>query len=142
MRLSKIHFGFLIASIGFSKFAFATPDFFACPTEISVEQKATESSENWTVFNSQSKHPFINISFSEGDPSQRVILAPSREKQKKGAHVNIWNFSPSSSGYWVSCIYSETSVILARKLPSNTKSCEIEYDKKFSSPVVKSFKCS
>lgn len=128
--------------ISFSGCVSAATEVFACPEKISVEQKAMESPENWTVFNSDSKYSFVNVSFSEGKPNERVILAPSREKGKKGRAVSIWDFGPSSSGYWISCIYNKTSVILARPLPRDTKSCEVEYDKDFSSPVVKSYRCS
>jgi hypothetical protein len=121
-----------------NSFAIETP---VCPPEIKVEQKALETPSGWSTLHSRSKHVFINVQFSEDEPSKQFILAPSREKKQKGAIVNIWDFTPSPSGYWVSCIYHETNIVLTRKLPSEIKSCEVEYEKNISSPMVKRLKC-
>jgi len=112
-----------------------------CPPQIKVDQNALDSPAGWSVFNSRSAHPFVNLRFSEGEPSQLMILAPSRQKKRKGVPVDVWDFTGSSTGYWISCIYSETSVVVARKLPTDVTSCEVEYDKAFSSPVAKRFTC-
>jgi len=112
-----------------------------CPPEIKVEQKALETPSGWSTLHSRSKHVFINVSFSEDEPSKQFILAPSRERKQKGAIVNTWDFTPSSSGYWVSCTYHETNIVLTRKLSNEIKSCEVEYEKNISSPIVRRFRC-
>lgn len=120
-------------------FAFDIP---SCPSEIKVEQKAHNPTQEWSFFNSDSTHPFVNIRFSEGEPSQQIFLAPSKQEKRKGSLVDVWKFSgAASTNYWIACVYSETSVLATRKLPHGVKSCEVEYDKAFSTPVAKRFVC-
>ncbi len=113
----------------------------SCPQEITVEQKATPPNSQWKPFDSQPRHPFLSVAFSEGDPSGRAILAPTRQQKTKQRQVDIWLFPESSLGYWLSCEYSGTSMTLSRPLDVGVKSCEAEYDPRFSSPVVKQLTC-
>jgi hypothetical protein len=113
-----------------------------CPSQIKVEQTVLDAPAGWSVHNTRSLHPFVNVRFSDGDPSQLVTLAPSRQKKRKGTPVDVWDFAaPSSEGYWISCVYAETSVVVVRQLPADVTSCEVEYDKAFTSPIAKHFTC-
>jgi hypothetical protein len=113
----------------------------SCPAEITVEQKATPPDPQWKPFDSQPRHPFLSVAFSEGDPSGRAILAPTRQQKTKQRQADIWLFPESSLGYWLLCEYSGTSMTLSRPLDAGVKSCEAEYDPRFSSAVVKQLTC-
>ena len=112
-----------------------------CPSEIQVEQKVIGLPTDWKEADSQREHRFINIMFSEGEPSKQVILAPTQQKKGKRTLVNTWVFSPSASGYWLSCAYSGTSMIVSQRLSEKITSCEVEYDASFSVPVAKRVSC-
>lgn len=117
-------------------------DFRQCPLELSIKQTLQNSQTDWKTFNSHEKHPYVGVSFSEGSPDKKVILAPSTEKKMKDGINATWEFSPSAEGYWVSCLYAETSVTVSQKLPSKVQACEVEYDADSSRPVVKKWRCS
>lgn len=115
----------------------------ACPESLWVEQSAEQTSSEWTVFDSHKKHNFVNFRFFDGSPDQMASLVPARQGRHKSAPSDIWDFSSpaGSDGYWVACVYGESSVLLAKKLPADVTSCEVSYDPKFSSPVAKKLVC-
>ena len=112
-----------------------------CPLELQVTQTTQGTVPEWKIFNSNEKHPYVGISFSEGSPDKKAVLAPNKEKKIKGGTLSIWDFTASSEGYWMSCIYAETSATVAQKLPTNIQSCEVEYDGRSSPPIVKNWHC-
>ncbi len=112
-----------------------------CPSEIQVEQKVLLPDGNWKEYESRPRHSFINIIFSEGEPSKEIILAPTKQHKNRLVQIDTWIFTPSERGYWVSCEYTGTSMVLYQKLPEHIKSCEVEYDMKFSTPVAKRLIC-
>ena len=116
-------------------------DTIICPQEIMVEQKLTSVSPQWQYFDSQKQHPFTTISISEGPPTQQAILVPSKQIKNAKHQMDIWEFSNSALGYWISCEYGGTSIALYQKLNDGIKSCEVEYDPVFSSPQVKNVVC-
>lgn len=95
----------------------------------------------WQAFDSDQQHPYVGVSFSEGAPDQKTVLAPTTEKKIKGGTLAVWKFPVSATGYWVSCLYAETSATIATKLANDIRSCEVEYDGRFSLPVAKRWHC-
>lgn len=110
-----------------------------CPSHVVVQQEAREVPKGWQAFEPSRKHPLISVEFSEGEPIHQVTLLPTEEQ---GDSVAIWTFTPSAEGYWISCGYNSTSMVLSRKLPDRTTSCLVEYDKDFSTPLPKSIHCT
>jgi len=112
-----------------------------CPKELTVRQSVDGEPAGWQALSTHDKHPYVGVSFTEGPPDRKVILAPSRSKRVHGASVSTWSLAKSNDGYWVSCLYGETSATVATKLPSDVAHCEVEYDKRFSRPVAKRWRC-
>ncbi len=120
----------------------ASPEPIQCPAALTVQQSADAGPDGWQVFNTHDKHPYVGVSFSEGPPDKKAILAPNSEKKAGGAKLAVWTLTKSAEGYWVSCLYSETSATVAKKLPDDVTYCEVEYDRNFSQPVAKRWRCS
>ena len=116
-------------------FASDTPQ---CPAAIDVRQQAREVPAGWLEYQPDSKHPLMSVEFSEGDPSKKVTLLPVEER----GNVAIWNFPPSADGYWISCSYNNTSIVISRKLRSGTTWCQVEYDRDFAIPLPKKVSCT
>jgi len=116
-------------------------DFVQCPSEVRVTETIQGNTSDWKAFDSDEKHPYVGISFSEGAPDQKLTLAPTQEKQTKGGILAVWDFTASSDRYWVSCLYAETSATVAQKLPSDIQSCEVEYDTRSSPPLARTWRC-
>ena len=116
-------------------------DFYACPSELKVAANVSEPPSGWEVINTDDRHPYVGVSFSLGPPSDQAILAPDGVRTIKSGRIAVWHFSDTVQAYWVSCLYAETSATVAKKLPANTGSCEVEYDGRFSAPVAKTWRC-
>jgi len=109
-----------------------------CAAQIEVRQEVSGVPKGWQAFEPSTKHPLMSIVFSEGEPIHRVILLPTGEE---GGAIATWTFTPSTEGYWVSCGYNSTSILISRKLPEGTASCRVEYDKDFNPPLPKKVEC-
>ena len=109
-----------------------------CPAYIEVKQEVKAVPEGWQAYEPSTKHPLVTIEFSEGNPTQRVLLLPTGEQ---GRSISTWTFTPSDEGHWVSCGYNSTSIVTSRKLPTGTRTCQVEYDDDFSPPIVKRYNC-
>lgn len=132
----------LMLTLAFSTNVLAISSDVLCPEEISVTQRVDNLKEGWTAYDEQPQHRFLNVLFSEGDPGKQVILVPTQQKKRMKGQTSTWLFGPSVEGYWVSCEYTGTSVVVFKKLPENIRSCIVEYDANFSAPVARSVKCS
>jgi hypothetical protein len=112
-----------------------------CPQTLSVSQTIDAPVDDWSAFPSHDSHPWTGVSFSEGSPDQMVWLAPTEEHVIRGVKSATWRFLPSALGYWVACNYGSTSAYVARKLPTEWTSCEVEFDPKFATAVVRKWRC-
>lgn len=140
MPLRRLHICMFLLLIS-TGLTFAADEAPVCPSETQVEQKVVLPDGNWKGYDSRPRHLFINVMFSEGEPSKQMILAPTLQHKKGRKQTDTWKFTPSDTGYWISCEYTGTSMVLSRKLPDHIKSCEVEYDAKFSTPVAKRVIC-
>ena len=119
-----------------------TQDFGTCPARLTVTQTIKGGvAEGWTGFGSNEDHPFVAVSFTSGPPDMKAVLAPSKEIKGKKLTTATWEFPDTSGGYWVACQYSGTTAIVARELGRNVSTCMVEYDNRFSSPVVNKWEC-
>ena len=109
-----------------------------CPAAIDVQQQAREVPAGWLEYEPDAKHPLMSVELSEGEPSKKVTVLPTGER---GA-IAIWNFPPSVEGYWISCSYNSTSVVISKKLRSGTTACQVEYDPSFATPLPKRISCT
>lgn len=116
-------------------------DFYTCPPELKVVTHVAVPPSAWEAINTDDLHPYVGVSFSLGPPSDRAILAPDGARKIQGGRMAIWHFPDSVQAYWVSCLYAETSASLTKKLPASIGSCEVEYDGRFSAPVVRAWRC-
>jgi len=110
-----------------------------CPAAIEVQEQAKDVPEGWLAFEPDTEHPLMSVEFSEGVPTIRATLLPTDER---GRSISIWRFTPSEQGYWVSCCYNNTSILISKRLPNNTAACEVEYDIGFAVPLPKRVVCS
>lgn len=113
----------------------------SCPSELPVSQKILNAPGGWDEINTSDLHPYVGVSFSQGPPTDQVILAPDVVQEIRGGRRSVWHFSNTAQAYWISCLYAETSATVAKRLPKNIVTCEVEYDGKFSSPVAKTWRC-
>lgn len=106
---------------------------FNCPAQLHTEQKATAVEAGWEAvarFVDETPNVFSGIQFYEQHPSKMGSLVPDRSLEQKGKSVNVWKFDPrQSSDMWFACTYTQTVVILARRLPPGIRECKVVYQK-------------
>lgn len=117
--------------------ATTTPQF-QCPREIQTEQRIAGDQPDWTASVEDTRYPLVSIRLSEGEPAGMAWLAPT---ESKGVAVQSWSLPSSKEGYWVSCGYGGTSVVLSRRLPEGIKKCTVWFDKDHVPPTALKYQC-
>ncbi|WCM91029.1 hypothetical protein M5C99_11320 [Acidovorax sp. NCPPB 2350] len=83
----------------------------------------------------------MGLAFFAGPPEQKAQLAPTRERAKGKNPSATWVLERRDEPYWVACEYGGTTAIAARALAQNVTACTVEYDPRFSTPVLKRWSC-
>ena len=109
-----------------------------CPAAVQTKQSLTISHHGWTASNEETRFPLVSIRFSDGDPSDKAWLAPDGSKKPT---VQYWNLPKSNRGYWISCGYGSTNIILYSQLPKYATKCEVWLDIGYQPPIALKYKC-
>lgn len=114
-----------------------------CPEALETSQSANPP-EGWEVGRSGEKGWFANIELSDGHPRERVFLAPDKTREDGDFFVNSWDVAwIGERGLWLTCAYQNTDVVLIKRLPAGTKSCEAIYEQPNdrATPELQKFSC-
>ena len=99
-----------------------------CPPALNVAESAAGAvPQGWTPSLVDHPHSLAGIAFFSGDPTQEASLVPDKESKVKGKDQAMWRFTPGQDEIWLGCRYSDTAIVLGRKLPAATKECTIVY---------------
>ncbi len=100
-----------------------------CPAEIAVDQRVGAAPSGWTVSYNGFKNELATVTIFEGPPEQNASLVP--DDQKTGPHTiaQTWKLAPSTSGYWITCGYSNTSAQISQKLSADVSRCEVTLER-------------
>ena len=109
-----------------------------CPTEIETTQTLSTQNSNWENSIDDTKHPMLGIRFSDGPPAEIAWLVPDRTET---GGVQTWVLPKSDRGYWVSCSYANTKILLSKRLAATTGRCRVWYDKGYAVPVAIRYEC-
>jgi hypothetical protein len=105
------------------------PPGLACPEQVAAEQKPVSPPAGWTAGLSAEPHRLEQVDFFDGPPEERASLIYDDIKKAGKQQVAVWSFAANPRGFWISCAYSGTAVILSRRLPATVKSCRVTYEK-------------
>jgi len=101
-----------------------------CPKSISVKQKITSLPSSWEAFPEILPYQLKSVSFFEGHPKNRVALVNDNSEIVDGKNeIATWNFISSTKGYWVECIYDQTSIALTKRLAEIVSQCRVIYER-------------
>ena len=106
-----------------------------CPKTLEVAQKPAAVPQGFKAYvngnpptediSAAEKAELNQISFSDGPPTEIGWLAPDREERSYQVYsVNGDKDKPS----WLTCGYSNTSIIISMPLPPAIKSCKVTHD--------------
>lgn len=101
-----------------------------CPNSISVKQKIISLPSSWEAFPETLPYQLKSVSFFEGHPKNRVALVnDNSEIVDDKNEIAMWNFISSRKGYWVECIYDQTSIALTKRLAKSVSQCRVTYER-------------
>lgn len=104
-----------------------------CPEVLTVRQNAEIPSDGWQAFNTNGQHGLDMVYIShEPDPREFPYSFYKADNYKKLPNGNELFYYDTlnvdeANVSWVLCGYKKSEAILARKLPSNAKRCEVEH---------------
>ena len=101
-----------------------------CPAHITMEPVAVRDvPEGWRAAHPVNTLPVWGVSVTVGPPEDLGVLKPTMLTLKGRKSLN-WTFTPTENekGIWLSCVYGNAPVQLARKLPNDMSTC-VSYQK-------------
>jgi len=109
------------AAMASASCAVADSNALSCPASI----KAGGAPAGWIVVGDPpaTEKALTVAGFSDGDPKDKAILAPSSEEQRNGATVDTYDVSALVKGLWLVCNYADTDALLAHKVENAPKTC-------------------
>ena len=117
----------------------------SCPEKIEVEQHALSLPEGWEGGKATTTVSLATVEFFDGPPGERAALKHDSEDRQKRERIAFWNLAPNARGYWISCGYANTSVVVSRRLPESLKNCAVTYARRKSGagsqPGIKNVLC-
>jgi putative lipoprotein len=96
----------------------------ACPTDLSVEQRASVPSGEWTVATTGHRPLLAGVTIYAGPPERHVPVKSTREQTAKDETTRVWELPPGPDTYWLSCEYTHTNLVISRPLPKDIRRCE------------------
>jgi hypothetical protein len=116
-----------------------------CPSSLQVQESADLAAlEGWRAYDNSVKgtHHLFDVAFSEGPPDKLVFRTPSKSTATKLKKLDVYDFSSEiSEEVWLSCLYRDTALSLAKKMPEKFSRCEVAYDPKTGFRTVKRIDC-
>jgi hypothetical protein len=100
----------------------------ACPKNISVDQKATAPND-WSIDYSKLPVALSSATIFDGPPEEQASLKYDDQRITRDSVIQTWALPASARGYWLVCGYTNTSALLRRKLPNDTRACEVVLEK-------------
>ncbi|MEK6748632.1 MAG: STY0301 family protein [Pseudomonadota bacterium] len=132
MLLNKTLFYFI--GLGFVLFVGLHEPVYAfeiqCPATIDLTEQAQNIPIPWqSVINrGRSGHRLENVFLYFHHPQEMGTLVPDEDKYEKKRAVAIWRFpGKDSRDHWLTCVYSDTNVMLARALPNDLTHCTVSF---------------
>lgn len=101
----------------------------ACPVSLSVRQTAVNVSAEWEATSVSESVHLDHVAFYLKHPKEGGALVPDKSAKQKGEERVTWNFvrGPGDE-FWLGCLYTGTTIILAQKLKPDVSQCVVQYD--------------
>lgn len=115
----------LLSGVAYSEDA---GDFLKCPEAPAVKESLVDLEPGWEIVRDEGKRGvhLVSISVYDGHPSGMAVLVPDAVSTKNRKRVSLWKLSSApQEGYWISCNYSNTQLMLARRVPGSAETCEV-----------------
>ncbi len=96
------------------------------PKTIETNQTITSLPEGWIAGSSPTIHHITEVDVFDGHPSDRAVLKPDNPGDKE----TVWTSLRETDAVWLSLSYSNTCVVIQKKLPQKITAIKIIYERK------------
>lgn len=128
MKPTPLLFGALATLVAACTHASEPVGLVKCPESPTVEESFRDVDAGWEVVRDEGKRGvhLTSISVYDGHPSGMATLVPNAASEKNKKRISRWNLTPNTgAGYWVACNYSNTLLMVAKRVPSSASTCEV-----------------
>lgn len=99
-----------------------------CPPQLVVEQRQVQPQAGWQEFYEKLPHVLSSVAFYDGPPEELASLVPDRVQGDRGEQRATWRFAADAPrGYYLICVYTNTTARLMRRLPRELTNCTVTY---------------
>ncbi len=118
----------------------------ACPPCISVDEQLAGKYEGWEGHREAGAvHRLAAVRIYEGHPRDNLGMPPYSNATHGSTWRGTWSLVPAAaSGYWVTCAYDLTDIVLTRRLAEGLHECEVIADERSTVggfPEIKTARC-
>lgn len=105
--------------------------YYKCPHKIIASSTADSTEPGWEAFGMEKKpHRHLHAFVTAGHPKNLGQLKPWNADTKQAKTGDIYKFeSPQPDGYWIQCVYADTTAGFATRLPDGVQRCELKTPK-------------
>ncbi|MFC0400782.1 STY0301 family protein [Paraburkholderia rhizosphaerae] len=97
-----------------------------CPPSIAVNESLNQPApEGWRVEHGISDHFLAGVTFFDGDPKDRMSIAPTHDEQTGRENTSTWDLGSGSTRVWLACRYLDTGIMFSRPLPKTFTTCRV-----------------
>jgi hypothetical protein len=124
--------------------AIAAPLIFDCPRVVDIEQTTHAADKAWQLVTDSELPPatLATVAVYTQHPSDGGNLVPDHSDNTAETVTTTWRLPPDSAPYWMACVYTNSRIVLAKRIPTEARQCHLtEIQRAQKTSGVLSFVC-
>jgi hypothetical protein len=102
---------------------------FSCPPTLQSTQSAQDAQEGWQAADTGAAAALQSAELLSGDPADNASQVPDDASKDAKIETIVWNLVPNpNEPLWISCTYTNTRLVLVKRIPETAKQCVATYD--------------
>lgn len=105
----------------------AVPLIFDCPRVIDIEQTTHAADKAWELVQDSELPPstLTTVAVYAQHPSDGGNLLPDHSDKTADTAITTWRLPPDSAPYWAACVYSNSRILLTKRIPTEARQCHL-----------------
>jgi hypothetical protein len=102
---------------------------FSCPATLQSSQLAQDVQSDWQPVDLKSISTLDEVAILSGDPADNASFIPDDATKSAVVETVTWNLVRNpDEPLWIACTYTNTRLILVKRIPEAAKQCVATYD--------------
>lgn len=110
-----------------------------CPLSLNTTQSVLRMPAGWSAYQLPRKNELNGFMLFFDDPKTLRELPPDRSRTVDGKKQFVYVLPKQTKQVWVDCYYTDTGMVLRKRLPNDTRRCEVTRSR--DGGLVESTKC-